>query len=300
MTKPNLLFLKEKQLYIALIRYALGLCMLPYALSKIFRIQFALTGFDWTLMQNLESIPSKHIAWIFLGYSGWFQVFLGFMELIPALLLLFKRTSLLGAIAMFPITLNVMLINYALNLWDGTKLISVILLSLNLLLLLVEWPKLKPLFFKLIDKNFSNKSQVKEVVINLILISGIGYFILQHLLEIKNQTNPLTGDWINQHPIEWVLEREELKDSILAPRDLRLYFWRSGNYVEAGDIQEEGPISYTIDQVGGQLSFKYDDGSVIKRKFTLLDDTGLKIEATGDRSNLTQYYSKRIININKN
>lgn len=299
MMKFNTSFLKERQLYITLVRYALGLVMLPYALSKILRLQFALTGFGWTLMQNLESIPSHQIAWLFLGYSGWFQMFLGFMELIPALLLLFRRTSLLGAILMFPITLNVVLINYALNLWDGTKLMSIILLSLNLLLFIVELPKLKALLSRIILKRLSIKFTVNEIIINLTLITVLGYFTLPFLLKLKNQTNALTGDWINQRPIEWTLEKEVQKDSVLAKRDLRLYFWTGGLCTEAGEIQLDGPISYTIDQVNHQLSFKYDDGSIIKKKYTLLADTGLKIEAFENPAIPTQYYSKRIININK-
>lgn len=116
--------------------------MLTYAITKILRTQFVLLPFAlW--QRPLETLSGKNIAWAFLGYSPWFQILLGVLEFIPSILLLFRRTALLGAILLLPMTLSVFSINQALDLWETTKQISLILLALNCLVLIFHWQRIK-------------------------------------------------------------------------------------------------------------------------------------------------------------
>jgi hypothetical protein len=160
-------FFTKKYFYLTITRYLLGIVMIPYGLTKILRTQFVLTGFSLTQLQPLESIPGTTLAWAFLGHSLWFQVLLGFLDLIPAILLLFRRTTLLGAVLMLPVTINVFLINYALDLWVGTKVIGGGLLILNILVLIFHWTKIKSMFKVIIDKAVQFKFTKAETAINI-------------------------------------------------------------------------------------------------------------------------------------
>src|SRR5215831_13612339 len=71
---------------------------------------------------------------------SWLQCLLGVLETLPTLLLFFRRTWRLGALLLLPVLLNVVLINFAMDLWDDTKKISATLLILNLGLLACSFP----------------------------------------------------------------------------------------------------------------------------------------------------------------
>ena len=198
-------FLKRKDLYLGIARYSLGLWMLTYAITKILRTQFVVLPFAvWE--RTLESLSGKNIAWAFLGYSPWFQILLGVLEFIPSILLLFRRTTLLGAILLLPMTLNVFLINHALDLWDATKQIALILLILNCLVILFYWETVAIVFNKIIRKTVSFKFTALEIALNIIIVTIVSYFIVSDLLDYKSRTNFLTGDWLNGHPNELILQ----------------------------------------------------------------------------------------------
>jgi hypothetical protein len=294
-------FLKKKDLYLGVIRYILGIWMITYAVVKILRVQFVIIPFSmW--QQPLESLTGRTIAWAFLGYSPWFQMLLGFLEFIPALLLLFRRTTLLGGILLLPVTLNVLLINYALNLWDGTKLIAVMIFALNCLVLLFEWKRIWELAMIVIGKGKRLKFSALEICINLVLAIGVVWFIAVNVNIYKKQTNALTGDWYNKHPYEWTLQSEKIGDSILPHRLMKSYFGSRGKYSEINDtgLIKGNTLTYSIDEKTHQLNF-YSNGYKLVNKwtYTLLGDTGLKVESVIDslkNTRMVQVFKKRVIN----
>ena len=69
----------------SLFRYYLGFYLLTYGLTKIIQTQFVLFPFAaWQL--PLEKVSGSDLTWAFLGRAPWFQVLLGFLEFIPAML----------------------------------------------------------------------------------------------------------------------------------------------------------------------------------------------------------------------
>src|SRR4051812_43069421 len=98
-----------QSLLITIIRYYLASIILSYGFAKVFTSQFP------HLMANMDArfieLSPMRVAWSFFGYSRGYQIFLGWGEVIPAALLLFRRTTLLGALIMFVVMLNVFLVN---------------------------------------------------------------------------------------------------------------------------------------------------------------------------------------------
>ncbi len=127
-----------QSLLITIIRYYLASIILSYGFAKVFTSQFP------HLMANMDArfieLSPMRVAWSFFGYSRGYQMFLGWGEVIPAALLLFRRTALLGALIMFVVMLNVFLVNIFFDVC--VKLNSGIYTVLSMYLLLQEFSRL--------------------------------------------------------------------------------------------------------------------------------------------------------------
>lgn len=122
-----------------LIRYILGFVLLSYGFSKLFPIQFKPTSFS-DMMTPYGEFRTYDILWTFMGASQLYIIFTGAVEVAGALLLLFRRTTTLGALVSFTALLNVFMLNVSYHL--NVKLFSLHFLLMSAFLLT---PELKPL-----------------------------------------------------------------------------------------------------------------------------------------------------------
>ena len=228
-------FFRKKSLYHGLCRYVLGTLMIGFATMKLIGMQFSnIAGPTSSYQQPLEYLTGIQLTWAFLGYAKWFQVLLGIFEFVPSCLLLFRRTAFVGAILMFPMTLSVFLINFALHLWQDTQLLSAALLTLNIICILFEWKKLGQIGRIIIGSEIKLKYVIPEVLVAMVLIS------LPAIKKIradygKSFQNVLTGDWFHQHPNEYTLISEKINDSTLPHHLLKSYFGSWEEYSEIND-----------------------------------------------------------------
>ncbi|MEM9291687.1 MAG: thiol-disulfide oxidoreductase DCC family protein [Acidobacteriota bacterium] len=93
-----------------LLRYYLASVMLSYGLSKVFPLQFSMAGPDRLLQPFGDSSPMG-LLWTFMGASPGYQIFAGAAEVLGGLLLLFRRTTLLGALVVAAVMTNVFAMN---------------------------------------------------------------------------------------------------------------------------------------------------------------------------------------------
>jgi hypothetical protein len=112
---------------------------MPYGISKLGNLQFQVSALDYAT--PLGAISGKILTWAFLGYCPWFQFLLGALEAVPGVLLCFRRTWRIGALLLMPVLVNVVLMNFAMDLWQGTKQISAVLLFLNIVLVGSDAPR---------------------------------------------------------------------------------------------------------------------------------------------------------------
>jgi hypothetical protein len=66
---------------------------------------------DWTISNRTPDGTS--VVWAFYGYSEVYGRFTGLYELVPALMLLSRRTVTLGAMALFAVSLNITVRDFA-------------------------------------------------------------------------------------------------------------------------------------------------------------------------------------------
>ncbi|MEX0608910.1 MAG: hypothetical protein WD016_11190 [Balneolaceae bacterium] len=129
---------------ILLMRAFLFINMMVYGFAKVFLVQF---GFPplLQLLQPLGELTPMRLAWNFIGYSDAYQFFAGLLEVIGGFLLLFRRTSTLGALIIFGVMSNVALMNFAYNI--PVKSLSAHLALFALILATFDHKRLLNFFF---------------------------------------------------------------------------------------------------------------------------------------------------------
>lgn len=113
-------------------RYYLGFVLLLYGIEKITLNQFGIQPSG--LAESMGNYDSWHMFRTFMGISKSYKFFSGLMELIPGLLLLFRRTSTLGSLIALPVLINVLMLNIGYDIWLKLLIFHLILFSIFILL----------------------------------------------------------------------------------------------------------------------------------------------------------------------
>ncbi|MCX2475423.1 hypothetical protein OQZ33_13885 [Pedobacter sp. MC2016-05] len=95
---------------IVLIRFYLAFTLMHYGSIKVVQLQFPQPNLS-RLLTPLGEMSPMGLAWTFLGFSKGYNMFMGFIEVL-SVLLLFKRTMVIGAFLSLAASVNVMAMNY--------------------------------------------------------------------------------------------------------------------------------------------------------------------------------------------
>ena len=114
------------------VRYYVAVTMFSYGFVKVFKLQFPFFSPDRLLEPYGNSSPMG-LAWNFLGFSRGYNYVMGLAELLSGSLLLFRRTTTLGALVTLAVAGNIMAINYCFDV--PVKLLSTALVVMALFLL---------------------------------------------------------------------------------------------------------------------------------------------------------------------
>ncbi len=110
-----------------LLRYSLAYLLLHYGMDKVFLLQFPAPGLA-RLTQRFGDYSPSSLMWAFFGSSMTYTVFGGVAEVLAALLLLFRRTTTLGALIGFAVMFNVTVMDFSYD-------VAVKMFCLNILLM---------------------------------------------------------------------------------------------------------------------------------------------------------------------
>jgi len=112
-----------------LVRYTLAFTMFGYGFAKVIPLQFRSPNFA-RLVERYGDFSPMGVLWQFMGASIPYIIFSGAMEVVGGALLLFRRTTLLGAMILCAVLSNVVALNFCYD-------VPVKLYSSNLLLMAV-------------------------------------------------------------------------------------------------------------------------------------------------------------------
>ncbi|MFB6457034.1 hypothetical protein ACE38W_17315 [Chitinophaga sp. Hz27] len=158
------------------LRYWLGIMLLTYGMSKVIPQQF-LPPSLYDLDRPLGESSPMGLAWKFFGYSVGYNVFMGLAEVIPGILLFFRRTTLLGALMAIGVMGHVFVLNLTYDI--PVKQLSGHLLFLAII---IAAPECKRLWQFFTNQNFVQPSTLYTPVYTkrwqLYLFKGIKIFFL--------------------------------------------------------------------------------------------------------------------------
>jgi hypothetical protein len=241
-----------------IVRYVLGAWMMPYAVSKLMNMQFQLGPEQY--VKALGDIPGSTLTWAFLGYSPWFQTLLGAAEFVPSLLLFFRRTQTLGALLMFPVLLNVVLINFALGLWPGTQRISLTMMALNIYLLLSDAPRFRAIFPMLLREPVILRRRRFRIGANV--LSGAAaaavalYFVFQLRSLMAENNSDFTGYPIINRSGEWSVVTVDFDGESRASSGPDYLYFSFGGKCLSATGSEKRPCHFTSSRAEHSFSLE--------------------------------------------
>ena len=172
---------------IVILRIFLFGAMLLYGFVKVFQIQFGPPSFV-RLLQPLGDYSPMGLAWTYMGFSKGFGMFAGIMEIIGGVLLVYRRTSTLGAFVIIGVMTQVAMMNLMFDI--PVKLFSIHLVLMALVIFMTDIKRFSNVLIKGKSAKNSNfyhpntskdyhriMGNIKKALIPIILIIGsvLGY-----------------------------------------------------------------------------------------------------------------------------
>lgn len=122
-------------------RILLSIAFIPSGLKKVLGQRFTNLSIDNPVGFFFEALYQTGLYWNFLG----------FMQLLVALLILIPRTAAFGALLYLPIIINIFIIVVSMG-FKGTPYIAGLMLLANIYLLFWDYPKIKKIAISLFEK----------------------------------------------------------------------------------------------------------------------------------------------------
>ena len=135
---------------------------------------------------------------------GMYARFIASAQVITGLLLFSQRFATLGALLLFPILLNILMVTVSLE-WQGTPYVNGALILLNIWLLLYDWPKLRFIFSDHTEsvkhipfKRTSRKADRGWIILSVIILLTIPISYLNLTLAWVICAGAILGIVVNQ------------------------------------------------------------------------------------------------------
>jgi hypothetical protein len=111
--------------------YYLAWILLKYGFDKVFKCQFYLPEPN-ILFTRVGDLDKDILFWSTMGSSHSYSIFMGLLEIIPGILVLFRKTRNLGVLIAIGVFIQVVVINYSFDI--SVKLFSSFLLLITIFL----------------------------------------------------------------------------------------------------------------------------------------------------------------------
>lgn len=241
----------------AMILYLLAFDLYSFGWQKICKLQMAVVL--GMLDMPFNSLDGETLTWAYFRRSYPFTVAIAIAQISGSVLLLFRRTRLLGLIVIFPIMVNIILIDifYHLHTW---VLIHALVLTSGLLFLLVQYlPGLISFFFRSPDTLPLNAGKRLQwllgalvVTIPLLLLATYRYPDLHPELTGKYKVEQLR---INGEPMQVKRQTDSLLTNVYMD-------WQDDFVLEFNHYNNRYIGTYHFDERSGhiQVQWRYPAG----------------------------------------
>lgn len=254
----------------------LALQLLEYGFDKVFKHQFYLPEPN-TLYTPLGMLPPDLAYWSVMGASHSYSLFAGLVEVLPALLLLWGRTRLVGGILALAVLANVLALNIGFDI--SVKLWSAFLL---LLAAVVAAPGLQTAYYALVRDCWRPARPVRPAQWHgrwLGALRGLGLGLL--LVETASPfvfEQRFNDDQLPRPPLHGAYAVTSLRPTAAAKAaPLRLFVHRQGYLITQ---QSDGQLrDYQLTYAPGQLLLRDEAGQTSRLRYSTSPE-GLRLTGT--------------------
>lgn len=276
-------------------RYFLFYVLLIYGFAKVYPSQFGSELSILILNKTYGDSSPMNLLWTFMGFSKGYTFFVGFAEVLAGTLLLFKRTTVLGAILSCAVMTNVFLLNLFYDV--PVKLFSFHLLIISLSIILLNFQSLFRFFLsredigKLNAFGFERSKEANQLLIWIKSFITVLIFltILGSVLKLKK---PKEKDKSILNGTHYVIEQKiKFAENKLNPIEWDLLSFDYNKHLSIQlDNREVSHYRINIDTIKNVIA----DNNKSQIKFDLINDTlTLKGIWQGDTINIIALHKKR-------
>lgn len=168
------------QLFTAFTRILLAVGFIPPSYKKM-------------IGQPFTALPDSHPVGHYFNallQTGFYYEFIGWAQMIAAILLLFPRTAHLGALMFFPIILNIAVLTTSVG-FVGTWLITILMTFAALWLVAWDYDRLKPILFRSRDQKAVIASKSLLAIPPLFAFCGVAAAYVLYATGIGNFQRPV-------------------------------------------------------------------------------------------------------------
>jgi len=175
--KEKMKFTKEDKIEIFenAISWVIVLAMFIYGFGKIIQFQEAVD-----MNKTFAEMTGMELMWAFYSYSGAFVITLGVLEVLGGVLILIKKTRLIGCLFTTTILVNVILQDIFYGVHLGALKAAILYQFLILIILWIHKDKMIACIKALV--NFDKSQQTKAKYFTKLLIA-FGVFVILRILE---------------------------------------------------------------------------------------------------------------------
>lgn len=260
-----------------ILRYWLAFMISSYGFAKILKTQFGLS--HYVQDSPVSALSGFELTWNYFAYSYPLSFIVALIQIGGSVMLLFRRTTLAGALFLLPVMVNIVLINLFYNISGGALFNSVIFTVTLLYLVMLRWPDIRPIVF-----STHEYPQVRPLWLKnsarflLILLPFLMIFFLKEYF-VPN-TQALSGKWKVDKLIKNNTEVDLdgwIKDSTV---------WRTV-YLEGDGYANFCPNPYVYDNRSTWMAYEYEPVKKNLRLVSYDQETKQKDTMTVDIKNAT-------------
>ena len=180
---------RAAQVMTAIARWLAAVICIVYGFAKLNGSQF--TVLDSELAKPLGEVSGFWLTWHYFGYSAPYGTLLALLQIGAALLLVWPRTSLIGALLLLPIFANIVLVDIFFRIQLGATVVALVVL---VCVSLVIAPHAERLLKAVVLDSPSRYKPVRLAAIALIVIGAWG--LTWWAANINNRLpTPIDGTW---------------------------------------------------------------------------------------------------------
>lgn len=246
---------------LGVIRYSMAYTVATYGFAKVLKTQF---GVLYSRNDTpVGSLSGFELTWNYFGYSYKLAIILAVFQIGGGILLLFRRTTLLGVCLLMPVMVNIVLINIFYSIAVGAFLVSIIITGALIYLMVLNREPLIRAFFKTASNLPALNLSYFKYLIRLVVVALSFFTIYRYTMNEK----PI--DFVGK----WKVDKLERDGQLLAENAwiTDINAWKHIYVEEHGGIaMSPNPFIFDV-AVAKRGKFEYDEKtrklSIVEFKF---------------------------------